>query len=88
MTGRERPEAQGGAPRLLAHGPLSGQRQGGGSALWLYTPTHESADRLIGLLADYDYVSWRYYRSEGAEVIRRNANDTSMRPTTCGNAAR
>jgi hypothetical protein len=24
-------------------------------------PTHERADRLIGLLADHDYVSWRYY---------------------------
>jgi hypothetical protein len=44
----------------------------GGSALWLYAPTHERADRLIGLLADYDYVSLRYYGSEGVEVIWRD----------------
>jgi hypothetical protein len=44
--------------------------------------THERADRRIGLLADYDYLSLRYSGSEGAEVIRRDPNDTS------GNAAR
>jgi hypothetical protein len=44
----------------------------GGSALWLYAPTHERADRLIGLLADYDDVSLRYHGSEGVEVIRRD----------------
>lgn len=35
-------------------------------------PTHERADRLIGLPADDDYVSLRYYGSEGVEVIRRD----------------
>jgi hypothetical protein len=32
----------------------------GGAALLLYSPTEEHADRLVRLLADYDYASFRY----------------------------
>jgi hypothetical protein len=49
-----------------------GNARAEGSALWLYAPTHERADRLIGLLADYDYLSLRYSGSEGVEFIRRD----------------
>jgi hypothetical protein len=35
-------------------------------------PHQDRADRLIGLLADFDDVSLRYYGSEGVEVIRRD----------------
>jgi hypothetical protein len=31
----------------------------GGTALWLVAPTRDRADHLVGLLADYDYSSWR-----------------------------
>jgi hypothetical protein len=52
-----------------------GNARAGGSALWLHAPTHEDADRLIGLLADFDYRSLRYYGSEGVEVIRRDPDN-------------
>jgi hypothetical protein len=44
----------------------------GGSALWLYAPTEEEADRLVRLLTEYDYASLRYYGEDGVEVIRRD----------------
>jgi hypothetical protein len=43
----------------------------GGSALWLFAPTEDRADRLIRLLAAYDYASIRYYGDDGvAEIVR------------------
>jgi hypothetical protein len=45
----------------------------GGSALWLYAPTEEEADRLVRLLTEYDYASLRYYGEDGVEVIRRDS---------------
>jgi hypothetical protein len=57
--------------RKARQGYLDNARAGG-SALWLYAPTHEGADRLIGLLADYAYVALRYWGSDGVEVIRQD----------------
>jgi hypothetical protein len=45
--------------------------QAGGSALWLYAPGDDQADRLVQLLADYDYEAVRHYGDEGVETIRR-----------------
>jgi hypothetical protein len=38
-----------------------GNAQAGGSALWLFAPTEDRADQLVGFLADYNYRSLRYY---------------------------
>ena len=43
---------------------LSNARSGG-SALWIVAPTKERADRLVGLLADWRYVSMRYFGEDG-----------------------
>jgi hypothetical protein len=43
---------------------LLGNARAGGSALWLYAPSRERADRLAGMLADYSSVSLRYYGPE------------------------
>ncbi len=45
----------------------------GGAALWLFAPTKDRADRLVGLLADYHYVSLRYFGDEGTEDINPEA---------------
>jgi len=47
---------------------LSNARSGG-SALWIVVPTKERADRLVGLLADWRYVSMRYFGEDGWEDI-------------------
>ena len=41
----------------------------GGVALWLFAPTDHDANRLIQHLADYDYLSLRYYGEEGVAEI-------------------
>ena len=50
-----------------------GNARAGGTALWLFAPTKDRADQLVGLLADYRYVSLRYYGEEGVEDVHRNA---------------
>jgi hypothetical protein len=45
----------------------------GGAALWLVAPTRDRADHLVGLLADYDYSSLRYYGEEGVADVNRDA---------------
>jgi hypothetical protein len=42
----------------------------GGAVVWLYAPTEEHAERLLRLLADYNYVSVRYFGDDSDEVIR------------------
>jgi hypothetical protein len=37
-----------------------GNARAGGSALWLFAPTEDRADQLVGFLADYHYGSLRY----------------------------
>jgi hypothetical protein len=44
----------------------------GGAALWLVAPTRDRADALVGLLADYDYSSLRYYGEEGVADVHRD----------------
>ena len=51
-----------------------GNARAGGSALWLFAPTEDRADHLVGLLADYDYGSLRYYGDEGVKDIHRDAD--------------
>jgi hypothetical protein len=46
-----------------------GNARAGGSALWIAAPTEDRADRLVGLLADWRYVSMRYYGEDGWEDI-------------------
>jgi hypothetical protein len=41
----------------------------GGSALWIFAPTKDRDDRLVGLLADYHYVSMPYYGDDGVEDV-------------------
>src|SRR4029453_9914115 len=46
-----------------------GNAQAGGSALWLFAPTENRADVLVGFLADYNYGSLRYYGDKGGKDI-------------------
>ena len=41
----------------------------GGSQLWVYAPTSDRADRLVGLLADYHYLSLLYFGEDGVEDV-------------------
>jgi hypothetical protein len=41
----------------------------GGSQLWVYAPTRDRADRLVGLLADYHYLSLLYFGEDGVEDV-------------------
>ena len=43
----------------------------GGAALWLFSPTEETSNRFVQLLADFDYSYLRYYGREGVNDIRR-----------------
>jgi hypothetical protein len=42
----------------------------GGATLWLVAPTRDRADHLVGLLADHDYSSLRYYGEEGVADVQ------------------
>jgi hypothetical protein len=46
----------------------------GGAALWLVADTHERADQLVGLLADYGYSFVRYYGEDGVADLERDAD--------------
>ena len=41
----------------------------GGAALWLYAPTEKDAEKLMHVLADYDYFSLRYFDEEGISDV-------------------
>jgi hypothetical protein len=47
-----------------------GNAEAGGSALWIFAPTRERADRLVGLLADWHYLSLRYFGDDGWEDVQ------------------
>jgi hypothetical protein len=58
------------AVAALVADPAAKQRfvdnaRAGGAALWLVAPTRKRADQLVGLLADYNYSSLRYYGEDG-----------------------
>jgi hypothetical protein len=57
-----------------------GNAQAGGSALWLFAPTEDRADQLVGFLADYNYRSLRYYGHQGVKDIHRDADDSPSPP--------
>jgi hypothetical protein len=46
-----------------------GNAEAGGPALWIFAPTRERADRLVGLLADWRYLWLRYYGDDGWEDV-------------------
>jgi hypothetical protein len=46
-----------------------GNARAGGSALWLFAPTEDRADQLVGFLADYHYGSLRYYGDKGVKDV-------------------
>jgi hypothetical protein len=45
--------------------------QAGGAVLWLVAATRKRADQLVGLLADYDYSSLRYYGDDGVADLQQ-----------------
>jgi hypothetical protein len=59
-----------------------GNARAGGSLLFVYAPTKERANRMVGLLADYQYGSLDYFGEHGVEVIDRDVDST---PTGQGN---
>jgi hypothetical protein len=59
-----------------------GNARAGGSLLFVYAPTKERANRMVGLLADYQYGSLDYFGEHGVEVIEQ---DVGSAPTGQGN---
>ena len=59
-----------------------GNARAGGSLLFLYAPSKEHANRMVGLLSDYQYGSLDYFGEHGVEVIERDIGST---PTGQGN---
>ena len=53
----------------------------GGSQLWVHAPTKDRADRLVGLLADYHYLSL-HYRGGRRRNRLRNVRSTLPGRTT------
>jgi len=54
-----------------------GNARAGGSLLFLYAPTRERVNRMVGLLADYQYGSLDYFGEHGVEVIERDVGSSS-----------
>jgi hypothetical protein len=50
-----------------------GNARAGGSLLFVFAPTRERANRMVGLLADCQYGSLDYFGEHGVEVIERDA---------------
>ena len=48
----------------------------GGSLLFLYAPSKQHANRIVQLLADYQYGSLDYFGEHGVEVIERDVGPT------------
>jgi len=46
-----------------------GNARAGGSLLWVYAPTRDSANRLVGQLADCHYESLQYFGEDGIEDV-------------------
>jgi hypothetical protein len=54
-----------------------GNARAGGSLLFLYAPTRERANRMVWLLADYQYGSLDYFGEHGVEVIEVDVGSAS-----------
>jgi len=50
-----------------------GNARAGGSALWVFAPDRERANRVVGLLADRRYASMRYFGDDGEEDVEGTA---------------
>ena len=59
-----------------------GNAKAGGSLLFLYADSKEHANRMVGLLSDYQYGSLDYFGEHGVEVIELDVGST---PTGQGN---
>jgi hypothetical protein len=59
-----------------------GNARAGGSLLFVFAPTKERANQMVGLVADYQYGSLDYFGEHGVEVIERDVGST---PTGQGN---
>ena len=46
-----------------------GNARAGGSQLWVHAPAKDRADRLVGLLSDYHYLSLHYFGEDGVETV-------------------
>jgi hypothetical protein len=57
-----------------------GNAQAGRSAVWLFAPTEDRADELVGFLADYNYGSLRYYGDQVVKDIHRDVDDSPSPP--------
>ena len=57
-----------------------GNARAGGSLLFVYAPTRERANRMVGLVADYQYGSLDYFGERGVEVIERDVGSPSTGP--------
>ena len=57
-----------------------GNARAGGSALWLFAPTEDRADQLVGFLADYHYGSLRYYGDKGVKDVYGSTTDRPPQP--------
>lgn len=62
-----------------------GNARAGGSLLFLYAPTRERANRMVGLLADYRYGSLDYFGEDGVEVMEVLEQDVGSASTGQGN---
>jgi hypothetical protein len=54
-----------------------GNAREGGSLLFLYAPAKEPANRMVRLLANYQYGSLDYFGEHGVELIERDVGSTS-----------
>jgi hypothetical protein len=54
-----------------------GNARAGGSLLFVFAPTRERANRMVGLLANYQYGSLDYFGELGVEVIERDVGSAS-----------
>jgi hypothetical protein len=53
-----------------------GNARAGGSQLWIYAPTKDRANRLVGLLADCHYLSLHYFGERGIEAVEGDVRST------------
>ncbi len=54
-----------------------GNATAGGSLLFVFAPTKERANRMVRLLADYQYGSLDYFGEHGVEVIEQDVVDST-----------
>lgn len=54
-----------------------GNARAGGSQLWIYAPSKDRANRLVGLLADCPYLSLHYFGERGVEDVEGDVGSTS-----------